>query len=49
MGDGEDDGDQIMTLAVSGVIIVVIMMVVLLIITMIIIGLLMYVAPATIK
>jgi hypothetical protein len=49
MGDGEDDGDLITTLVLSGVIFLVLMMIVLLIITMILIGLFMSMPPAAIK
>jgi hypothetical protein len=49
MGDGEDDGDLIMTLAVSGVLFVVILMIVLLVITLLLLGLFMFVTPQTIK
>jgi len=49
MGDGDDDGELIMTLAVAGVLFVVVLMIVLLVITLLLLGLFMFVAPATIK
>jgi hypothetical protein len=49
MGDGDDEGELIMTLAVAGVIFVILLMVILMVVTMLIMGLLMYVSPTAIK